>query len=658
MIENSYWIVLMPLLSSVFIFFFGRWLPLRGAPLGIFAVGYGLAHSLAIFFSVLSGAKEVEISLSWFRFGIFQTEIGILMDGLTAVMLVVVTLVSLLVQIYSLGYMHNDPRFKRYYSYLSFFTFAMLFLVVANNFLQIFIGWELVGVASYLLIGFWFEKESAANAGKKAFLTTKLGDLGFFIAILMIFSLLGTLNFNQVQGRIQEGLISVQTAGTIGILLFLGAMGKSAQVPLHVWLPDAMEGPTPVSALIHAATMVAAGVYLVARTFFIFTYGAFSLEVIAFLGILTAFLAATMALVATDIKRVLAFSTVSQLGYMMLALGVGARTAAIFHLTTHAFFKALLFLCAGSVIHAVHTNDIREMGGLSKKMMWTFGTFVFGWLAISGVPPLAGFFSKDAILEAVLHAGKPPLFALALFVAFLTAFYMTRLLFLVFVNEPNNLEKFNHAKESPQSMVLPLTLLAVLSFSSGLFFQYGWKMELLVPNLAPASESLSSASLLPHWFVSAASFVIAVTGILFAWLFYRAGILSPQRWAELAGPLYRALVKKYGFDEFYELAFLKPADAFSRALAKFDLNLFDRFGVDGVGVVTIWLARMQNWLDWHVVDPLVDFWATFCQRWGSLFRRIQTGMVQNYLLVFLVGFVLLLFFQFKFADAVAFILNQ
>jgi NADH-quinone oxidoreductase subunit L len=372
---------------------------------GIAAIGYCLIHSLGILATVVGQPGFTnETSWTWFRFGIFETQWGFLIDGLSALMLVVVTLVSFLVHLYSISYMKDDPRFKRFYAYLSFFTFAMLLLVVANNFLQIFIGWELVGLASYLLIGFWFEKTSAAAAGKKAFLTTKVGDLGFFIALMMIFSLLGTLNFAQVAARVSENLISPQVAGAIALLLFWGAVGKSAQVPLHVWLPDAMEGPTPVSALIHAATMVAAGVYLVARTYFLFEHAPFALGTVAWTGGITALIAATMALVATDFKRVLAFSTVSQLGYMMLAMGLGDKVAGMFHLTTHAFFKALLFLCAGSVIHATHENDIRKMGGLSRKMVWTFMTFAVALLAISGVWRLAGFYSKDMILEAALHS--------------------------------------------------------------------------------------------------------------------------------------------------------------------------------------------------------------------------------------------------------------
>lgn len=644
MIEHSYWILLLPLLSSLAIFFFGRWLPVSGAVIGILSVGYGLIHSLGILSRVMENpALVTEISYSWFDFGIFQTELGIMIDGLAAVMLLVVTLVSFLVHIYSLGYMKGDPRFKRYYAYLSFFTFSMLLLVVSNNFLQTFIGWELVGLSSYLLIGFWFEKPEAASAGRKAFMTTKCGDIGFFIGIMVIFSLLGTLNFQQVQGRIMDGLISSHVAGIIALLIFCGAIGKSAQVPLHVWLPDAMEGPTPVSALIHAATMVAAGVYLVARTFFIFEHGAFSLQVVAWIGGVTAFLAATMALVSNDIKRVLAFSTLSQLGYMMLALGVGGRSAAIFHLTTHAFFKALLFLCAGAVIHAVHTNDIREMGGLSKKMIWTFWAFSFSWAAISGIWPFAGFFSKDAILEAALYSEQDLLFWLGIFVAFMTSFYITRLYLLVFVTEPRNIDRFAHAREASPVMVIPLMVLAALSFGGGILFQSVWSIQSLVPS--PTVFVSDSVLHKPAYFVPVVSLIASMAGIVFCFICYVQRLFRIEACVKTFRPLYDLWVGKYYFDELYTAFFVKPADALGRWLSRFDLDFYDRFGIDGLGWVTLCSSRLYDWFDRVVVDGMVDLWGTVCQRSGSLLRRVQTGLVQNYMLIFIVGFGLLVLWK-------------
>ncbi len=642
MIDHAYWIVLAPLLSALVIFFFGRFLPMRGALLGIIAIGYTMVHSLGIFFTVVSQPGfSHEATMTWFRFGIFETQWSCLIDGLSAVMLVVVTLVSFLVHVYSLGYMHDEPRFKRFYAYLSFFTFAMLVLVVAGNFLQFFIGWELVGVASYLLIGFWFEKTSAANAGKKAFITTKLGDLGFFIAIMMIFSLLGTLNFAQVAARVSEGLISPQVAAIIALGLFWGAVGKSAQVPLHVWLPDAMEGPTPVSALIHAATMVAAGVYLVARSYFLFEHGPISLEVVAWTGGITALLAASMALVATDFKRVLAFSTVSQLGYMMLAMGVGGRTAGMFHLTTHAFFKALLFLCAGSVIHATHTNDIREMGGLSKKMVWTFSTFTIAWLAISGVPPFAGFYSKDMILETALHSGHMALFGIALFTAFLTAFYMTRLLLLVFVTDARNSEVHHHAHESPASMVIPLVVLAFLAVVSGFTFEHIFPFHNILES-PEALHAVAEGEYYPGWLVPALSIAAAGGGILLSFLFYLKPVFSAEKMAETFKPLHYVLVEKYGFDEFYLAFFVKPLDLLSSLLAKIDYVLVDQLGVDGVAWTTEKISRLSAWYDRVIVDGLVDFWGVLAQAFGSLARQIQSGFVQNYIFFLFFGFSALL----------------
>ncbi|MBI2118565.1 MAG: NADH-quinone oxidoreductase subunit L [Elusimicrobia bacterium] len=647
MIEHSYLIVLLPLLSALTIFFFGRYLPLKGAVLGICTLGITLIHSLGIFSMLLQNPSYItEISIPWFRFGIHQTEFGFLIDGLTALMLVVVTSVSFLVHVYSLGYMQDDPRFKRYYAYLSFFTFAMLLLVVANNFLQMFIGWELVGLASYLLIGFWFEKTSASNAGRKAFITTKVGDIGFFLGILSLFSLLGTLNFAQVQGRIEEGLISANTAGIIALLLFCGAMGKSAQVPLHIWLPDAMEGPTPVSALIHAATMVAAGVYMVARSYFLFQHGPFSLEIIAWVGMLTAFLAATMALVATDIKRVLAFSTVSQLGYMILSMGVGGRAEGMFHLTTHAFFKALLFLGAGSVIHATHTNNIEEMGGLSKKMKLTFIAFTSAWLAISGIWPFAGFFSKDGILEATLNSGNSFLFWCATFVAFLTAFYMTRLYLLVFIAEPKDKEIYNHAHESPKSMTIPLLVLALLSLVAGFLLEHSVPL-LLSSQALPLNAHASSAHTYPHWLVPAISSAAALLGIFLSYLIYWLKAVSAEKIASTFSWPYRLLLKKYNFDEFYIYCIIKPADWLAQKLALFDTHIFDQLGVDGIGFLTVKLSQIQDWFDQNIIDNLVDIWGKLSLLGSSILRKFQTGLVQNYILFILFGFGLLMVWQLK-----------
>src|ERR1700719_512627 len=409
----------------------------------------------------------------WIRSGNFSADFALYLDQLSLVMLLVVTGVGFLIHIYSVGYMWDDRSYYRFFAYLNLFMFFMLTLILANNYLLMFIGWEGVGLASYLLIGFWFTKDSAASAGKKAFIVNRIGDFGFLIGLFLIIQHFGSLNFTQVFAQMQPMTAETGGAGlltAIGILLMVGACGKSAQIPLYVWLPDAMEGPTPVSALIHAATMVTAGVYMVARSHVIFEHAPTALTVVAIIGTLTAIFAATIGMAQTDIKRVLAYSTVSQLGYMFLACGVGAFSAGIFHLMTHAFFKALLFLAAGSVIHAMGgEQDMLKMGGLSKKIKWTYITMLTATLAIAGFPPLAGFFSKDSILlSAYQNAnGGPILYGVGLFTALLTSFYMFRLIFLTFFGKQRYDEHHVHVHESPKSMLVPLMILAVLSLVGG-----------------------------------------------------------------------------------------------------------------------------------------------------------------------------------------------
>jgi len=408
---------------------------------------------------------EFSIEKVWFVTGNIKITMGMLADGLSAMMLVVVSIVSFVVHLYSMGYMRGDRRYWLFFVELQLFSASMLGLVLAHNYLQMFICWELVGLCSYLLIGFWYEKKSASDASKKAFLVTRVGDVAMLIGILLLFTTTGTLTFSGVFGAAEAGSMSHTMITAITVLLFCGAMGKSAQFPLHVWLPDAMEGPTPVSALIHAATMVAAGVYLVGRSFPLFSHSPETMMVVASIGAFTAIFAASIAVVQTDIKRVLAYSTISQLGYMILALGIGAYVAGMFHLMTHAFFKALLFLGSGSVIHAAHTQDIREMGGLGKKMKITTWTFVLGSLSLSGFPLLAGFWSKDEILGFAFSNGRYVIFAVGAFTAFLTAFYMFRLIFTVFYGKPSKAAE--HAHESPKVMTIPLIILAVLAVIAG-----------------------------------------------------------------------------------------------------------------------------------------------------------------------------------------------
>jgi NADH-quinone oxidoreductase subunit L len=505
-IRYAYIIPFLPLLSFFINIAVGKRLPRKGDWLCLGTIAIGLAMSIGIFYEVFRAYDpnfRYHVVFPWLTIGdraVFNT--GILIDNVTAVMLLVVTIVSTLVHLFSIGYMHGDPRYSRYFAYLSIFSFSMLGLVLAESFLFIYIFWELVGLSSYLLIGFWFEKKSASDAGKKAFIVNRVGDFGFLIGILIIYATCGVLGYDQVFLAIGEGKLSGTLLTLAGIGVFCGAIGKSAQFPLHVWLPDAMEGPTPVSALIHAATMVAAGVYLVGRVYPMFTPDAFLF--IAYFGLITLFITATIALAQNDIKKVLAYSTCSQLGYMIMGLGVGGYTAGLAHLTTHAAFKACLFLGSGSVIHAVHSQDIQEMGGLRKKMPITFATFLIATLAISGVPGFSGFYSKDMILGAALEFGMKsanPLhmifFIGALFTAGLTAFYMFRLVILTFFGAPKDHHKFDHAHESPPSMWVPLVILAGLSFS---FWYSGWFGTLVqkpksVANLAGISAPAKVATM-------------------------------------------------------------------------------------------------------------------------------------------------------------------
>ena len=658
-------------------------------------------------------------SLTWLPLGSVNFSMGFLFDSVTAVMLLVVTIVSSLVHIFSIGYMHGDPRYPRFFAFLSLFSFSMLFLVVSDNLLGIYIGWELVGVCSYLLIGFWFEQDAPANACKKAFMTTRVGDVGMFIGMMMLFTKFRTLSLYGDQGIF--ALASNLTAGDMtwlsvaGVLIFCGAVGKSAQIPLHTWLPDAMEGPTPVSALIHAATMVAAGVYLTARMFPILT--ADSSLVIAYAGGITALVAATIALVRFDIKRVLAYSTISQLGYMMLAIGAGSYVAGLFHLTTHAFFKALLFLGSGSVIHAFHAahhahdhdhahdddhahtdghaatfdsfgidpaQDMRHMGGLRRKMPITFVTMLIATLSIAGVPYVfSGFWSKDAVLVEVLYRAISwdsvhhyILFGMAALAAVITAFYMFRLIFMTFTGEPRNQEMHDGAHESPLKMAIPLIILAVLSFP----IVNKWSFEKYVkqpdqPHIhAPkharydSSQGVLHAQLglsdahaagedthhedaaahhdpdhdRAHNIVVPLSFVIVILGIGLSALFYYWKRFSAEVVAARLRPIYTLLWNKYYFDELYDGVLVALTVAGSKVLGLFDLRFIDGI-VNGVGItVQAGCSRFAGWFDDTFVDGLVNLVARIIWFVGGRVRRVQTGMIQNYLLAVLGGVVLLI----------------
>ena len=592
-------------------------------------VGLAFAAALLAFKDLLALSVEerfvTQTLFTWIPSGDFLVNVGLQLDPLSAVMILVVTGVGFLIHVYSIGYMHSEEGYGRYFAYLNLFTFAMLTWVLADNFLLMFVGWEGVGLCSYLLIGFWYDKPSAANAGRKAFVVNRIGDFGFLLAMMLIFSLFGTLRFDSIFHQAPLALtFGGGMATTITLLLFLGATGKSAQIPLYIWLPDAMEGPTPVSALIHAATMVTAGVYMVARCHVLFLLAPVSLAVVAVIGALTAIFAASIGLVQNDIKRVLAYSTVSQLGYMFLGCGVGAFAAGIFHLMTHAFFKALLFLGSGSVIHALSgEQDIRKMGGIAKKVPLTYATFLVGALAIAGFPGLAGFFSKDEILWKTFCSsqGSNLLWLFGALAALFTAFYMFRLLFLVFHGKSRvEHERELHLHESPPTMLFALVVLAILSIFGGyvgvpkILGGHNLFESFLEPAftryfvLESATEGLHSLSL--EWTLLLASVAIALLGIFLAWVLYLKRAQIPATLTARLPGIYNLILNKYYVDEVYGALFVIPGRKLSEFLyARFDLG---------------------------IVDGLVNFVGEFVVRAGEGLKRIQTGYVRQY------GFAILL----------------
>ncbi|MBI3289015.1 MAG: NADH-quinone oxidoreductase subunit L, partial [Elusimicrobia bacterium] len=645
--------------------------------IGIGAMAICLGISLSILSTVASGGVPLpfEKNWNWFSFAtsvggksfIYDLPIGILIDGPAALLLVVVTLVSLMVQIYSISYMHEDTRYKRYFAFVSFFTAAMLGLVVSSNLLVAFMSWELMGLASYLLIGFWFEKDGPCEAQKKAFMTTKLGDSGLYLALLFLFAKVGSFQLTQIHQFYDKGYMPAAAATVIAAGLLFGAMGKSAQAPLFVWLPDAMEGPTPGSALIHAATMVAAGIFLVARTYFVFLPAPSVMEAAAWIGCATAFLAASMALVSYDIKRVLAFSTISQLGFMMCALGVGGYTSGLFHLTTHAFFKALLFLAAGSVIHAVHTNDMRLMGGLSKKMPVTFVTMFLGTCAIAGVPYLSGAYSKDMILANIWHY-NPPMFWIMLFTACMTAFYMFRLVFLTFIGSDRDHDKHHHARESAFLMTGPLVLLAFLSVVSGWLLNRNELVYKLLPKPAAAvivahahpepearaTESRASERVaehppehgqeghhdahLPPWLHY--GLIAAIAGSIFlSYAMYKGPTYAlAEAIKSKAGPLFTLLDRRWYFDDAFN-ALVSFCDKVAAFAFWIDANVVDRVFVDGWGLLTRIFAEISNLVDALFVDRTVDGFGGLSLDLGVGLRSlVKDGQIQEYLMYVAIAF--------------------
>jgi len=568
-------------------------------------------------------------------------------DSLAAVMTLVVTGIGLLIHIYSIGYMSEDRSYPRFFAYMNLFTFAMLILVLGANLAVMFIGWEGVGLCSYLLIGFWFTKDSAANAGKKAFITNRIGDLGFLLGIGLLVFYLGTVDTAQITTAVESGMLGRELATAAALLLFLGATGKSAQIPLYTWLPDAMEGPTPVSALIHAATMVTAGVYMVARMHALFSFSGTALTVVALVGVFTAVYAATIAMVQNDIKRVLAYSTISQIGYMFIGLGMGAYSAGVFHLVTHAFFKSLLFLAAGSVIHALSgQQDMRKMGGLRARIPRTFAVFVVGALAISGFPGFSGFFSKDEILTAAFASGHYAIWALGLVGAGLTAFYMFRLIFLTFYGpERIEPEAQHHLHESPRIMMVPLQILAVLAVVGGyvgLPHVLGggrWFALFLESSTGVHEISIPGGTEIVLMLLSAG---IGIAGIYGAYFVYVKKAGQPAvRLAERFKILYRLVSRKYYVDEFYNRVVAGGVMRAGWLLSWFDDHIIDGI-VNGAAKVTRVFSAVSIAFDHNVVDGAVNGIGSISKGLSSGLRKLQTGFIYNYALSIVIGIVLII----------------
>jgi NADH-quinone oxidoreductase subunit L len=609
------WLVpLFPLVGTLVNALFGRFIGHKAHWIAVPALFASFVTSCLVFARVWGGQTWVGDLFPWVIAGPFKTAVTAQVDQLSAVMLLVVTGVGFLIHVYSAGYMHDDHGYARYFTYLNLFVFSMVMLVLAGNFLVLYVFWEAVGLCSYLLIGFWYERKSATDAGKKAFIVNRVGDFGFGLGVMLIWVTFGTLNYGEVFAK-ADASVSVNTYLAIALLLFMGACGKSAQLPLFTWLPDAMEGPTPVSALIHAATMVTAGVYMVARCHKLFEMAPLSLEIVAWVGGLTAVFAATIGLVQTDIKRVLAYSTISQLGYMFVGVGVGAYAAGIFHLVTHAFFKALLFLGAGSVIHGLSgEQDLRKMGGLAPRMMTTTVTFLIGAFGLAGIPPLAGFFSKDEILASAFHEHHYVLWALLVVGVFMTAFYTFRLVFLAFFGGPRMpKEVAHHIHESPSVMTIPLVILAALTVVAGLAVgipsSHGTAFTRFLSPVLPLGEAEHSAGVAFTLLVLSA--LVAIAGVALAWFVYGR---MPVRAASIGvarNPLHKLLLEKYYVDEIYDVLFVKP-----------------------IYHLSLWLARV---FDPRVIDAVVNGVATLVAGWARGLRRVQTGFVMNYALAVVLG---------------------
>ncbi len=616
-------LLISPLIGFLINGLFGKWL--RNAEklsgwIACLAVLVSLICSAIVFTHVKGGAELNQTLYEWIAGESFAFTIGFHVDSLTVVMLLIITGIGFLIHVYSIGYMHGDTGYTRYFAYLNLFVFAMLILVLADNYLMMFVGWEGVGLCSYLLIGFWYEKKSATDAGKKAFIVNRIGDFGFLLGMFTLFAAFGSLDFVPIFEHAESGgfnqVFGASTLAVATLLLFVGAVGKSAQIPLYVWLPDAMEGPTPVSALIHAATMVTAGVYMVARSSVLFELAGTG-DVVAWVGVLTAIFAAIMALAANDIKRVLAYSTVSQLGYMFVGVGIGAYASGIFHLMTHAFFKGLMFLTAGSVMHAMSNElDMRKMGGLRSKLPITHVTFLVGALAISGFPLLSGFWSKDEILHSAWEKGHPIIYVIGLVTVFLTAFYMFRLIFGTFYGK-SRVDSQVHPHESPPVMWVPLAILAIPSafiglailswkghgsafhhFIGGVFSHHGEKAARHADNV-PLFMVISS--------------IVGIAGIALAWVKYRD-------WTPLTQPrsaIHKLAADKFYVDEIYNAVFVQT--------------------IKNISQFVLWRG-----MDVSIIDGFVNGAAFVVRTVGGSLRRFQTGVVQSYILSMVIGIIIFL----------------
>ncbi len=611
------YIILFPIITSVIFILFGKFLNKKIisflAPTSIFL---SFLFALKLF---LTKSFLTKTYFEWISVGSLKITFSLTYDHLSSVMVLMVSFVSFLIHIYSIGYMHEDESYSRFFAYLNLFTFFMLLLVLSSNILLMFVGWEGVGLCSYLLIGFWFEKDSASKAGMKAFVVNRIGDFGFIIGILLIITLLGTVNFKEINSLLLSGKLSPFFATLIGLLLFAGATGKSAQIPLYVWLPDAMEGPTPVSALIHAATMVTAGVYMIVRLNGIYHLSPVASEVVAVTGILTALFSATIAITQNDIKRVLAYSTISQIGYMVFAAGIGAYTSSMFHLTTHAFFKALLFLGAGSVIHSMGgIQDIQKMGNLKKYMPVTFVTFLIAGLSISGFPGFSGFFSKDEILEKAFFSGHKILWGIGVFTAFLTAFYIFRLIFLTFYgNERFGEHEKSHLHESPKVMTIPLMVLAFFSAVAGYL-----SLPSFISKHSVWNEFLKSSVVFKNHIhhpdekslilLTLFSAVVGISGIILAYIFYVKRSDIPEKISQKFPCIYTLLKNKYYVDEVYEELIVNPVI----------------YGGEGV----------HDWFDSGVIDGFINTTSKGFKKFSStILSSLQNGLLRRYYLLLLLG---------------------